>query len=79
MERKKQMEILIEIKNVYGNTVTYPVCDKAKLFAALAKTSQLTHNTLCLIERLGFTIKVKEQTYNQQVLTKMLSQQQRIS
>ena len=49
-------KITIQIKSVYGELKVYPVCDDAKLFAAIAGTKTLTHATLCLVERLGFTI-----------------------
>lgn len=48
--------VRIEVRNVYGNKVVYPVCDKAKTFAAIAGSKTLTHAILCLIERLGYEI-----------------------
>ena len=54
------MNIEIMIKSVYGSVYgedkVYPVCDKAKTFASIAGTTTLTHNTLCLVERLGYEI-----------------------
>ena len=37
------MEINVEIKSVYGSDFVYPVCDKAKLFCAIAQTKTLTN------------------------------------
>ena len=48
--------IEIEVRNIYGESKVYPVCDKAKTFASIAGTTTLTHGTLCLVERLGYVI-----------------------
>jgi len=56
------MTIKIEIKRVYGNVVAYPVCDKAKLFAAIAGTSTLTSAALKRIQSLGYSFEC--QTYD---------------
>jgi len=65
------MKIVVKIKDVYGKNTVYPVCDKAKLFASIAGTATLTHNTLCYIERLGYEIAVQVPTYNQKILQQM--------
>ena len=52
------MKIDVEIKKVYGNSLIYPVCDKAVLFARLARTSTLTPQAIDVIKRIGFTINV---------------------
>lgn len=52
------MKIQIEMKEVYGETKVYPVCPKAKLFAAIAGTKTLTEETLKNIERLGYQLEV---------------------
>jgi hypothetical protein len=44
--------------DVYGRRVVYPVCDKAKIFAAIAGTTSLTETTLKCIRKLGFDIHV---------------------
>jgi len=54
------MKILVDVREVYGNRAVYPLCDTAKLFAALAGTKTLTHHALQLIERLGYLIEVKQ-------------------
>lgn len=53
------MEILVEVKTVYGNQVIYPACDKSRIFAEMLNQKTLTHRDLCKIESLGFTIKQK--------------------
>ena len=50
--------IQVEIKRVYGRDTIYPMCDKGKLFAQLARTSTLTLPAVKLIKQLGFTVEV---------------------
>jgi len=57
------MKILVEVKEVYGNKTVYPACDTSKSFAALAGTKTLTHAALCIIERMGYAIELKPQTF----------------
>ena len=52
------MEITVSVKSVYGNEQIYPVCEQAKLFAALAGTKTLTNQSLRLIKQLGYKINV---------------------
>jgi hypothetical protein len=51
------MEIIIEIKSVYGEIKAYPVCDKAKAFAEIAGTRTLTAHTLGKVRELGYTVR----------------------
>lgn len=50
------MEIKVENRSVYGEWKVYPACADARRFAEIAGTKTLTHQTLCLIEALGYTI-----------------------
>lgn len=50
------MQITIQVKNVYGVTKVYPICEKAKLFAQIAGTTTLTQSTLRKVEVLGYAI-----------------------
>jgi len=52
------MEILVTLKNVYGNDTIYPACPKAETFAKLAGTKTLTLDTIKLIKVLGYTVSV---------------------
>jgi hypothetical protein len=54
----KQMLIQIQIRNVYGTETAYPVCDKAKAFAAIAGTKTITRHTLLQAMAIGFSIEV---------------------
>jgi hypothetical protein len=49
-------EIKVYIREVYGNTLIYPACDKAKLFAKIAGTKTLLPNVLESIKALGYTV-----------------------
>lgn len=57
------MQVLIELREVYGETKAYPANEQAKLFAEMLGTKTLTHRNLCLIERLGFTIQAQERNW----------------
>jgi hypothetical protein len=49
--------IEVEVKDVYGVTKYYPICEKAQLFADIAGTKTLTVQVIKKIEALGFSIK----------------------
>ena len=57
-------EIHVTVREVYGEKKVYPHCEVSKLFAKIANTKTLTHETLCYIEELGYLIQVKTETYN---------------
>jgi hypothetical protein len=59
------MEIIVEIKNVYGVEQVYPVCNKAKLFASIAGTKTLTYKVLADVAVLGYKVTLKVPTFNQ--------------
>ena len=48
--------IEVTIKQQYGNTVIYPACDDAKLFASIAGTKTLTEAALQNIRGLGYKV-----------------------
>jgi hypothetical protein len=56
------MTITVQIKNVYGNELIYPVCDKAQAFADIACTKTLLPYVIDRIKALGYTITVQPQT-----------------
>ena len=56
------MNIIVEIKNVYGNETIYPLCDKATAFANIAGTKTLTRHVIAQIKAIGFSITIKPQT-----------------
>jgi len=56
------MEIIVCIRNVYGNELIYPVCETAKLFADLTGRKTLSPADIGVIEKLGFTVVVETPT-----------------
>jgi hypothetical protein len=50
------MQIKVQIRTVYGVETVYPICDKAKAFASIARTKTLTPETLYQIKALGYGI-----------------------
>ncbi len=50
------MKIKVEVKNVYGNRLIYPVCENAKRFTNLTGRKTLSTYALKLIEGLGYQI-----------------------
>lgn len=54
------MQLTIQIKNNYGKEAIYPICEKAKTFAKLARTSTLTRDTVELIKSLGYSFTVQQ-------------------
>jgi Flp pilus assembly CpaE family ATPase len=54
------MEVIIEIKEVYGNTLYYPLCDNGKTFAEIAGKKTLTKEIISMIKTLGYAIQIKQ-------------------
>ncbi len=52
------MEILVDIKSVYGIDKIYPVCEKAKTFCEMLNTKTLTDHAIKKIKELGYTVNV---------------------
>lgn len=51
--------ITVEVRSVYGVDTIYPVCEKAKLFAAIAGTKTLTIPVVQRILDLGYEVKYR--------------------
>ena len=49
--------IYVEKKNIYGNELVYPVCEKAKRFAILTGQKTLSDGAIFQIKRLGYSVK----------------------
>jgi plasmid rolling circle replication initiator protein Rep len=52
------MEIQVKKVKVYGNQKFYPVCEKANLLVELNNRKTLTTNSIDIIKRLGYAIRV---------------------
>ena len=48
--------ITVEVRDVYGNTLVYPVCDTAKLFARIANKTTLNASILNDVVQLGYQV-----------------------
>lgn len=55
-ENITERHLVIEVRNVYGNEVAYPVNAVAKTFAQIAGTKTLRRDTLDLAQTLGYTV-----------------------
>jgi hypothetical protein len=63
------MRIQVDIRSQYGNTVAYPICQAAKLFARISGTKTLPAQALKDIQALGFHIvAVNSQNTLEQIL-----------
>lgn len=49
-------EVIVKVRNVYGEPKAYPVNEAARLFASIACTKTLTVETLAKAKLLGFEI-----------------------
>lgn len=56
------MKLLVIIKNVYGNEMIYPVCDKAKLLCKLSGKKTFTKDSLSILKQLGYEFEIPQQT-----------------
>ena len=54
--------ITINIKNVYGNELIYPVCFNAKKFTSLTKNKTLSKKDIDIIKTLGYKIVIEQKT-----------------
>jgi hypothetical protein len=57
--KKKDMELIVEKKSVYGNQLIYPVCNKAKLFASISGNKTLLPEVIEDIKKLGYKLNNK--------------------
>ena len=49
--------IHVQKKNVYGNDLIYPVCERAKRFAILTGQKTLSAGAISSIKKLGFSVR----------------------
>jgi hypothetical protein len=59
----EKLTITIQVDKAYGGFLFYPICDKAKTFAELAKTKTLSYQAIKLIKQLGYEVVSKDMTY----------------
>jgi hypothetical protein len=49
------MTIQIQIRNVYGNELVYPVCEQAKLFTKLLCVKTFNYHQIETLKQLGYS------------------------
>jgi hypothetical protein len=54
-----QKTILVEIKQVYGNELIYPLCDISKALCDILKHKTLSIDAIEFLKLLGYSIKQK--------------------
>jgi hypothetical protein len=57
-----ELQITVELKNVYGNEKIYPVCENAHTFAKIAGKKTLDKTDLRHIKQLGFVVNLKQKS-----------------
>ena len=55
------MKIEVQVRNVFGNDLIYPMCNKAAKFCQIAGTKTLTQYDIKLIKELGYKIETVAQ------------------
>jgi len=59
-EKEKRSEkvynLIVEKKNVYGVERVYPICNKAKIFAAISGNKTLLPEVIEQIKKLGYNL-----------------------
>mgnify|MGYP000909715950 CR=1 FL=1 len=56
------MKITVQVKNVYGRDLIYPVCEKARIFAEISGAQTLRPSVLERIRALGYEVEFKAVT-----------------
>ena len=63
MERQKnKMQLIVEVKNIYGVERIYAVCNNAKLITKLKQSKTLNKDDISILRELGYTIETKQPT-----------------
>lgn len=60
MLEEQNNTIMVEVRDVYGQTKIYPVCGEAQIFADIAGTKTLLPEDIKRIQMLGYEVKVKQ-------------------
>lgn len=58
------MELIVKVKNVYGNDMIYPVNDTAQKFANLIGKKTFSKTDLAIISNLGYKITQAMEEYD---------------
>ena len=60
MNENQNNTIMVEVRDVYGQSKIYPVCGEAQIFAEIAGTKTLLPQDRKRIQMLGYEVKVKQ-------------------
>jgi len=56
------MQLIVEIKSVYGVNRIYAVCNNAKLITKLKQSKTLSKEDISILKELGYKIETKQPT-----------------
>jgi hypothetical protein len=56
------MQLIVEIKNIYGVERIYAVCNNAKLITKLKQSKTLNKEDISILRELGYQIETKQPT-----------------
>ena len=56
------MQLIVEVKNVYGVERIYAVCNNSKLITKLKQSKTLNKEDISILRELGYTIETKQST-----------------
>ena len=56
------MQLIVEIKSVYGVQRIYAVCNNSKLITKLKQSKTLNKDDISILRELGYTIETKQPT-----------------
>ena len=56
------MQLIVEIKSVYGVQRIYAVCNNSKLITKLKQSKTLNKEDISILRELGYTIETKQPT-----------------
>ena len=56
------MQLIVEIKNIYGVERIYAVCNNAKLITKLKQSKTLNKDDISILRELGYKIEIKQPT-----------------
>ena len=57
-----KMQLIVEIKNIYGVERIYAVCNNSKLITKLKQSKTLNKEDISILRELGYTIETKQPT-----------------
>lgn len=56
------MQLIVEVKSIYGVERIYAVCNNAKLITKLKQSKTLNKEDISILRELGYTIETKQPT-----------------